>query len=55
MAELLFFFFRFIYFEREREHMGGAERGRERIPRRLRTVSVEPKAGIKLMNLEIMT
>ena len=35
--------------ERERE------RGRERIPSRLYTVSVEPDAGLELTNCEIMT
>ena len=38
--------------EREREER---ERERERIPRRLHTVSVEPDAGLKLTNHEIMT
>ena len=36
---------------------GGAERerGRERIPSRLCTVSTEPDVGLKLSDLEIMT
>ena len=34
---------------------GGAERGRERIPGRLRTVSAEPDVGLELTNHEIMT
>ena len=34
--------------ERERE------RGRERIPSRLHTVSIEPDAGLELRNHEIM-
>ena len=34
---------------------GQAARGRERIPSRLRTVSTEPNAGLKLGNDEIMT
>ena len=36
---------------------GGAEREREkeRIPSGLRTVSIEPNVGLKLMNCEIMT
>ena len=53
---LLFFFSSlFIYFEREREHarVGGAER--ERIPSRPHTVSMEPDAGLKLTNREVMT
>ena len=41
--------------ERERVSQGGAERGRERIPRRLRTVSAEPHTGLKLTNGEVMT
>ena len=51
------FFFRFIYFERERENTsgGGAERGRERIPSRLYTVSLEPDTVLEFMNHEIMT
>ena len=36
---------------RERER----ERERERIPSRLRAVSSEPEAGLKLTNHEIMT
>ena len=41
-----------IYFERERESTsgGGAERGREGIPSRLRTVSTEPDLGLKPTN-----
>ena len=51
------FFFKFIYFEGERERervlasMGRAEREGKRIPGRLCTVS----AGLDLMNCEIMT
>ena len=54
-----------VYFlrEREREREGGREGERERmslgeaerIPSRLYTVSVEPDAGLDLMNREIMT
>ena len=33
----------------------GRERRRERIPSRLCTVSMEPDAGLELMNHEIMT
>ena len=52
--------------ERERERgetahthectrQAAAERGRERIPSRLLTVSMEPNVGHDLMNCEIMT
>ena len=34
---------------------GGAERERERLPRRLCAVSTEPDAGLNLTNHEIMT
>ena len=34
---------------------GQKERERERIPSRLRTVRVEPDAGLKLRNAEIAT
>ena len=59
--EFLFYFFKFIYFERkgERETVrrGGAER--ERIPSRLPTASTEPDAGLDVgyepTNREIMT
>ena len=34
---------------------GQRERGRERIPSRLHTVSVEPDVGLELTNREIMT
>ena len=33
----------------------GKERGRERIPSRLQTVSPEPNVGLEPMNCEIMT
>ena len=33
---------------------GGAERGRERTPSRLCTVSTEPSVGLELTNREIM-
>ena len=58
---LLFLKCLFIYFKEERESackhkLGrGRERGRERIPSRLHTVSAEPDAGLHLMNQEIMT
>ena len=55
----IFYFFKFIYFEREREraHMSRevAERGGERVPSRLEAVSTEPDAGLELKNHEIMT
>ena len=41
--------------ERERAGGSGTERGRERIPGRLRTVSTEPDAGLDLTNCEIVT
>ena len=44
----------FILRERVRENGTGAERGRERIPSRLCTVSTEPDVGLELMNREIM-
>ena len=49
--------FLLIYFERDRDNTsrGGAERGRERILSRLRTVSTEPDEGLKPTNCEIMT
>ena len=34
---------------------GGAERGRERIPSRLHTISAEPDAGLEPTNRDIMT
>ena len=63
MADLLvlrsFFlgnFFNVYLFLRESEskHGRGRERGRERIPSRLCTVSSEPDVGLKLINYEIM-
>ena len=50
----------FIYFERERERAHvcqqgrGRERGKERIPSRLYTVSMEPNVGLDLTKREIM-
>ena len=41
--------------ETERVSGGGAERGRERIPSRLCTVSTELDVGLELITLEIMT
>ena len=47
----------FIYFETEREREQAHEQGidTERIPNSLHPVSTEPKAGLELMNPEIMT
>ena len=49
--------FKCIYFEREKAHRKGRERGREteRSPSRLHPVSAEPDAGLELTNREIMT
>ena len=47
------FFFKFIYFERRGR--AERERGRERIPSRLHTVSAEPNVGLELTNHEIMS
>ena len=41
-GSMIFFFFPFIYLSIG----GGAERGRERIPNRLHTVSMEPDVGL---------
>ena len=41
--------------ERESTSRGGAERRRDRIPSRLRTISTEPDVGLELTNCEIMT
>ena len=52
---LLWFIYLFILRDRKRETVhageGQRERERERIPRSLPTVSAEPDAGLKLMNL----
>ena len=55
--EFFTFRFYFIHFERDRESEQGRGRegGRERIPNRLRIVSVEPEVGLELTNREIMT
>ena len=47
----------FIYFERAHSCKWGKGRERERgrIPRRFRTVSVEPEAGLELTNCKTMT
>ena len=51
----------FIYFEKEREHACASrqetegERGRERTPSGLRTVSTETNVRLELTNHEIMT
>ena len=39
----------------ESEEGRGRERGRERIPPRLSAVSMEPKAGLRPTNREIVT
>ena len=49
------FFFSFIYFERVHVHAWGKGRERERIPRRLHTVSTEPDTGLDLTYHEITT
>ena len=49
------YFLGLFIFERARESRGGAERGRDRIPSKLHTVSEEPDAGLKLTNTKIMT
>ena len=51
----IFLRFLFIYFERERDSRGGAEREEERIPSSLRAVSAEPNVGLEPLNHEIMT
>ena len=49
-------FLKFIHLrESECTHDWGGGRERERIPSRLRTVSIEPDSGLDLMNCEIMT
>ena len=48
-------FFLVFIFEREHEWGRGRERGRQRIPRRLRAVSTEPDAGLALTDREIIT
>ena len=56
-------FFKTFTYLRERQNASGAgaerererERERESHAGRLRTVSAEPDAGLKLMNFEIMT
>ena len=53
----LFFFFKWLFILKEREQVsrGGTERGRERIPSRLHTVSTEPDTGLEPTNRGIMT
>ena len=48
-------FFKFILRERARVTRVGAERGGERIPSRLHTISAKPNAGLDPVNHEIMT
>ena len=45
----------FLAIEQECEWGRGRERGRERIPSRLRAVRAEPDVGLELKNREIMT
>ena len=52
---IFFFNVYFILRETENEQGRGTERGRERIPSRLRAVSTEPDMGLELMNHETMT
>ena len=51
---LIFFFFKFVYFESKSVGMEGAERERvkERIPSRFCTVSREPDGGLDLRHLD---
>ena len=44
-----------IYFEREMESRGGAERDRDRLPSRLGIVSTKADVGLELTTCEIMT
>ena len=43
------------HFGREKAEEGQRERGRQRIPSRLHTVSAEPDAGLDPVNREVMT
>ena len=52
---LIYFFNVYLLFEIEREWGRGRERGRQRIPSRLCTVSTEPNMGLELMKREMMT
>ena len=53
---VFFFWSLFIYlWEREHKQRRGRERGRQKIPSRLHTVSSEPNVGLELTNREIMT
>ena len=49
-----FFFLLSLFVYLEREYSQEGQKGRERIPRRLRTVSAEPDLGLELTNCEIM-
>ena len=56
LTEYTFFFLTFIYFwEREHEQGRVRERGRQRIPSRLRAVRMEPGSELELTGCEIMT
>ena len=52
-----FFFKKYVFILREKEHNQGRgrERGRERIPSRLHTVSTELDTGLEPTNHKIMT
>ena len=56
VLRMIFFMF-YLYILREIEHKQGRgrQRGRERIPSRLCTVSIEPDAGLESTNREITT
>ena len=49
------FILRDIYFERQHKWGRGRERGRQRIPSRLHTASIEPNMGLEPTNGEILT
>ena len=49
------FFFRCLFWEKERGRTQAWEGKREKIPNRLDTVSAEPDMGLDLSNHEIMT
>ena len=53
---MLTFFFFYVYLcVREKESKRGRDRGRQRIPCRLCTISTEPGAGLKSTNHELVT
>ena len=55
LSDMLVLFLMCIYLEREGERAQGRGRERERIPRRLHTLSADPNMGLELLNREIMT